>query len=194
MTKTALLRETLRQDTAIFAGGCFWCVEHDLRAIPGVTNVVSGYSGGDKPNPTYAEVCSETTGHREAVEVTYNVDMVSYKKLCQFFLDHIDPTDSGGQFFDRGESYKTAIFYADEEEKTIAESLLAELNASGLFDRKVAVDILPKKPFYPAEEYHQNYAEKNPAHYGAYAAGSGRVQFVVQTCAVRDEKKIQWKD
>lgn len=181
--------------TAIFAGGCFWCVEHDLRDLPGVIDVVSGYSGGQKPNPTYAEVCSETTGHRESVEVTYDSTLITFKKLCQFFLDHIDPTDNGGQFFDRGESYKTAIFYADDIEKQIAESLVKELDESGLFTpKKVMVDILPKKPFYPAEDYHQNYAEKNPMHYGAYAAGSGRVQFVAQTCKIRDQKKIQWKE
>lgn len=181
--------------TAIFAGGCFWCVEHDLREIPGVVTVTSGYSGGHTENPTYAQVCSETTGHREAVEVVYDPDQVSFKKLCQFFLDHIDPTDAGGQFFDRGESYKTAIFYGDDEEKTIAESLLKELEESGLYEgKKIVVDILPKKPFYVAEDYHQNYSEKNPMHYGAYAQGSGRVQFVAQTCEVRDQKKITWKD
>lgn len=181
--------------TAIFAGGCFWCVEHDLRDLPGVIDVVSGYSGGQKPNPTYAEVCSETTGHRESVEVTYDSTFITFKKLCQFFLDHIDPTDNGGQFFDRGESYKTAIFYADDPEKEIAEHLIQELDNSGLFaPKKIVVDILPKKPFYPAEEYHQDYAEKNPTHYEAYAKGSGRVQFVAQTCEIRDQKKIQWKD
>lgn len=183
------------EKTVIFAGGCFWCVEHDLRALSGVTNVISGYSGGQKPNPTYAEVCSETTGHRESVEVTYDPSLITFKKLCQFFLDHIDPTDNGGQFFDRGESYKTAIFYADDIEKQIAESLVKELDESGLFTpKKVMVDILPKKPFYSAEDYHQNYAEKNPMHYEAYATGSGRVQFVAQTCDTRDQKKIHWKD
>ena len=180
---------------AVFAGGCFWCTEHDLRAVLGVIDVKSGYSGGDKPNPTYEEVCSETTHHRECVEVTYDPLQVSFKKLCQFFLDHIDPTDSGGQFYDRGESYKTGIFYANDEEKQVAEALIAELDASGLFaPLKVAVDVLPAKPFYPAEDYHQNYAEKNIMHYSRYARGSGRVQFVSNTCAVRDQKKIQWKD
>jgi len=180
---------------AIFAGGCFWCVEHDLRAIPGVTDVVSGYSGGTLPNPTYAQVCSETTGHRESVQVLYDPNTVTFKKLCQFFLDHIDPTDNGGQFHDRGESYKTAIFYHDDEEQKIAESLIKELDESGLFaPKKVLVDILPAKPFYPAEDYHQQYAQKNPMHYGAYASGSGRVQFVSQTCEIRDQKKIAWKD
>lgn len=181
--------------SVIFAGGCFWCVEHDLREILGVISVTSGYSGGHTENPTYAQVCSETTGHRESVEVVYNSEQVSFKKLCQFFLDHIDPTDAGGQFFDRGESYKTAIFYADEDEKVVAESLLEELKESGLYaDKKITVDILPKKTFYAAEDYHQNYAEKNPAHYGAYAQGSGRIQFVAQTCSVREQKKINWKD
>ena len=179
----------------IFAGGCFWCTEHDLKELPGVTQVVSGYSGGDKPNLTYEEVYSNGGGHRECVKVAYNSSQITFKKLCQFFLDHIDPTDSGGQFYDRGESYKTAIFYANDEEKQIAGSLLVELDESGLFaPLKVSVDVLPAKPFYLAEDYQQNYAEKNVMHYSRYARGSGRVQFVANTCSVRDQKKIQWKD
>lgn len=177
--------------TAVFAGGCFWCVEHDLKAIPGVEEAISGYSGGANPTPSY----ENHEGHREAVQVSYDPEKISFKKLCQFFLDHIDPTDPGGQFHDRGESYKTAIFYENDEEKQIAESLLAELEESGLFaPLKIVVDILPKKEFYPAEDYHQNYAEKNPLRYQSYSQGSGRVQFVANTCEVREQKKINWKD
>lgn len=189
--------------TAVFAGGCFWCVEHDLRALPGVVNAVSGYSGGDMPNPTY----TNHDGHppfahsryggaqREAVQVTYDPQKISFKKLCQFFLDHIDPTDAGGQFYDRGESYKTAIYYKNAEEKSVAESLIQELDDSGLFaPEKVAVQVLPEKLFYQAEEYHQDYAHKNPDHYNRYAAGSGRVQFVANTCAVREQKHSDWKE
>lgn len=176
---------------AIFAGGCFWCTEHDLRAVPGVINAISGYSGGDTSNPTY----QDHGNHREAVEITYDPSLVSFKKLCQFFLDHIDPTDAGGQFYDRGESYKTAIYYKNDEEKGIAESLIKELDDSGLFTPlKVAVEVLPEKAFYKAEDYHQQYAEKNEMHYNSYAKGSGRVQFVANTCAVREDKKIQWKE
>lgn len=176
---------------AIFAGGCFWCVEHDLRAISGVTNAVSGYSGGTMNDPSY-----ENHGdHREAVAVTYDTDLVTYKKLCQFFLDHIDPTDAGGQFYDRGESYKTAIYYADPEEQLIAQDLIQELQSSGLYPNEtIAVQVLPVTKFFPAEIYHQDYAEKNPTHYQSYAKGSGRVEFVANVCSIRDLKHIEWKD
>ncbi len=178
-------------NTAVFAGGCFWCTEHDLRSLPGVTDAVSGYSGGDTPNPDYYN----HGDHRESVQVTYNSLEITFKKLCQFFLDHIDPTDPFGQFYDRGSSYKTAIFYKNDEEKQIAEALIKELDESGPYaPLKVAVEILPEKAFYRAEEYHQNYADKNIMHYINYAKGSGRIQFVANTCAVRDQKKIQWKD
>lgn len=174
----------------IFAGGCFWCVEHDLEEAPGVLHVVSGYSGGTTPNPTY-----ENHGdHREAVEVEYNPSVTSFKKLTQFFLEHIDPTDVGGQFFDRGDSYQTAIYYATDEEKEIAMNLLKELNDAHVYDKPVAVEVLPAKTFYRAEEYHQDYAKKNPAHYAAYRAGSGREDFVNRTCAIREEKHIVWSE
>ncbi|HQV64867.1 MAG TPA: peptide-methionine (S)-S-oxide reductase MsrA [Candidatus Paceibacterota bacterium] len=178
-------------NTAVFAGGCFWCVEHDLKAVPGVISVVSGYVGPESSTPPSYE---NHAGYREAVIVTYDPKQVSYKKLCQFFLDHIDPTDSGGQFHDRGEAYKTAMYYVDETEQAIAESLIHELDESGLFDSSIAVDVLALPTFYNAEDYHQDYADKNPVRYGAYAAGSGRVAFVAQTCDVREQKKIQWKD
>ena len=177
--------------TALFAGGCFWCVEHDLKALAGVIDAVSGYSGGDMPNPTY----TNHDGHREAVQVTYDPQKISFKKLCQFFLDHIDPTDAGGQFYDRGESYKTAIYYKNAEEKSVGESLIQELEESKLFaPLAIAVQVLPEKIFYQAEDYHQSYADKNPDHYHRYAAGSGRVQFVANTCAVREQKHSDWKE
>lgn len=175
---------------AIFAGGCFWCTESDLRKIDGVLDVVSGYSGENEGNPTY----ENHEGYREAVLVTYDETKVSFKKLCQFFLDHIDPTDGGGQFYDRGESYKTAIYFENEEEKDIAGGLLVELGESGLFDKPIAVDVLPKGSFYKAEEYHQDYADKNPVRYELYKQGSGRVIFVNQVCQVREERKIHWRD
>lgn len=181
----------MNMNTAIFAGGCFWCVEHDLKSIPGVIDAVSGYSGGDLPNPTY----SNHEGHREVVQVSYDPAVTTFKKLCQFFLDHIDPTDAGGQFYDRGESYKTAIYYANDDEKLIAESLIKELQESGVFQGEtIAVQVVPYKNFYRAEDYHQDYAHTNPVHYESYAKGSGRVQFVANTCAVREQKHIQWKD
>jgi len=179
---------------AIFAGGCFWCTEHDLRAIPGVIDVVSGYTGDSAETATYEQVSSHTTHHRESVEVTYDSDKTSFKKLTQFFLDHIDPTDAGGQFHDRGESYKTAIYFQNAEEEKIARALVQELGESGLYDKPIVVDILPAVPFYKAEDYHQQYAEKNPAHYASYRKGSGKEDFINNVCMIRDEKKMYWKE
>lgn len=179
--------------TTVLAGGCFWCVEHDLRALEGVIEVVSGYSGGTTENPSYYDVLSETTGHREAVEVTYDPSILSYRHLLQFFVDHIDPTDVEGQFADRGESYTPAIFYASEEEQDIAESVLTELDASGVYAEPHAVRVLPRQTFYPAEEEHQNYADKNPLGYSMYRQGSGREGFVQKTCRIREDKRIEWK-
>lgn len=173
----------------IFAGGCFWCVEHDLHEAEGVINVVSGYTGGDSINPNY----ENHKGHREAVEVEYDPNKTSFKKLTQFFLDHIDPTDTGGQFGDRGVSYQTAIYFNTEEEKDIALQLLQELDESHVYDKPHAVEVLQLMPFYKAEEYHQNYAEKNPEHYKAYREGSGRADFINRTCAIREEKHVIWK-
>jgi peptide methionine sulfoxide reductase msrA/msrB len=192
----------MNTNTVIFAGGCFWCVEHDLKEAEGVTSVVSGYAshhpalsgtppraGGEKM-PTYMD----HEGYREAVQVSYDSTKTNFTKLVQFFLDHIDPTDTGGQFGDRGTSYQTAIFYHTEEEKKIAESLLYELDDSHVYDKPHAVEVLPATTFYKAEEYHQDYAEKNPEHYARYRTGSGREDFVNRTCAIREEKHILWKE
>lgn len=174
----------------ILAGGCFWCVEHDLREASGVLSVTSGYSGGETENPTY----ENHAGHREVVLVGYSDEKTSYKKLLQFFIDYIDPTDEGGQFADRGESYRTAIYYENEEEKNTALTVLKELDESGIYDKKHAIEVFPRKPFYRAEEYHQRYAEKNPAYYGVYRTGSGREDFVQKTCRIREEKNIPWRE
>lgn len=174
----------------LLAGGCFWCVEHDVRKARGVLSVTSGYSGGESTNPTY----EQHSGHREVVEVLYDDTETSYKKLLQFFIDHIDPTDNGGQFGDRGESYKTAIFYENDVEKEIAKQVLEELNESHIYSVPAQVEMLPQKPFYKAEEYHQAYSEKNPTHYNLYRVGSGREGFVNRTCQIREEKKIEWKE
>lgn len=174
----------------ILAGGCFWCVEHDMREAPGVLTVTSGYSGGESTAPTY----ENHTGHREMILVEYNNEITSYKKLLQFFIDHIDPTDAGGQFADRGSSYQSAIFYETDEERVVAEWVIKELNDSRVYDAPSVVQVLPRKPFYKAEEYHQNYAEKNPTHYALYRTGSGREGFINRTCAIRDEKHIAWSE
>lgn len=144
----------------------------------GIESVVSGYTGGHKENPTYKEVCSDTTGHYEAVEITFNPEIFPYEKLLQIFWQQIDPTDAGGQFGDRGQSYRTAIFYQNEEQKQLAEQSKQELNESGKFDKPIVTEILPAKTFYPAEEYHQEYYKKNPAHYQAFRKGSGRESFI----------------
>ncbi|MFQ5620976.1 MAG: peptide-methionine (S)-S-oxide reductase MsrA [Candidatus Nanoarchaeia archaeon] len=159
---------------ATFAGGCFWCVEHAFEEVDGVYEVVSGYTGGDKASPTYKEVSAGRTGHLEAVEVYYDAKKVSYKELLDVLWRNIDPTDDGGQFVDRGSSYKTAIFYHNEEERKLAEESKAELDASGKYDKAIVTPILPAKEFYVAEEYHQDYAEKNPIRYGYYYKSSGR--------------------
>jgi len=145
---------------------------------PGIEKVVSGYTGGHKENPTYEEVCSETTGHYEAVQITFDPQIFPYKKLLEVFWMQIDPTDSGGQFYDRGQSYETAIFYHNEEQRKLAENSKSELQESGRFNKPIATKILPAGPFYEAEIYHQQYYKKNPARYEAYHHGSGRAAFI----------------
>lgn len=165
---------------ATFAGGCFWCMVQPFEEQPGIIQVRSGYTGGQKANPTYQEVCSDTTGHYEAVQITFDPALFPYERLVELFWQQIDPTDPGGQFHDRGDSYRTAIFYHDEEQRRIAEASKAALETSGRFDRPIVTPILPAKEFYPAEEYHQGYYKKNPAHYQRYKIGSGRAAFIKQ--------------
>jgi peptide methionine sulfoxide reductase msrA/msrB len=164
--------------TATFAGGCFWCVESDFEKVDGVIEAVSGYAGGDEPNPTYKQVSSGRTGHTEAVQITYDPNKVSYQELLDVLWRHMDPTDAGGQFADRGSQYRPAVFYHDEEQKRIAEESRAELEKSGRFSKPIATEIVPLTEFYPAEEYHQDYYSKNPLRYKMYRYGSGRDQFL----------------
>ncbi|WP_174732963.1 peptide-methionine (S)-S-oxide reductase MsrA [Mesobacillus harenae] len=166
------------EEVAIFAGGCFWCMVKPFNEQPGIINVVSGYTGGHKENPTYEEVCSETTGHYEAVQITFDPDVFPYERLLELFWQQIDPTDPGGQFFDRGRSYKTAIFFQNEDQKRLAEQSKQELENSGRFDRPIVTEILPAKEFYPAEEYHQDFYKKSPLRYNAYRKGSGRDAYI----------------
>jgi len=165
-------------ETAVFAGGCFWCMEPPFEKLDGVSEVISGYTGGSEVNPTYQDVSYGKTGHREAVEVHYAPSKVTYSDLLDVYWRSIDPTDPGGQFADRGNQYKTAIFYGNDEEKRLAEASRDELAASGRFDKPIAVEILPAGPFYPAEDYHQNYYKTNPTHYKSYREGSGRGPFL----------------
>ncbi|WP_062352516.1 peptide-methionine (S)-S-oxide reductase MsrA [Bacillus kwashiorkori] len=165
-------------ELATFAGGCFWCMVKPFDKYEGVKKVISGYTGGTKCNPTYEEVCSETTGHREAVQISFDPTIISYEKLLQIFWQVIDPTDPGGQFFDRGLSYQTAIFYHNEQQKQQAEISKQKLEKSRKFTKPIVTAILRAKEFYPAEEYHQDYYKKNPLHYESYFVGSGRAKFI----------------
>ncbi|MGD8992576.1 MAG: peptide-methionine (S)-S-oxide reductase MsrA [Desulfobacterales bacterium] len=164
--------------TATFAGGCFWCVESDFEKVDGVIEAISGYAGGDVPNPTYKQVSAGGTGHTEAIQVTYDPDKITYKELLDVLWRHMDPTDASGQFVDRGSQYRPAIFYHDEEQKRIAEKSRAELEKSGRFSKPIATEIVPLTQFYPAEDYHQDYYKKNPIRYKMYRYGSGRDQFL----------------
>jgi peptide methionine sulfoxide reductase msrA/msrB len=165
-------------ELATFAGGCFWCMVSPFEQQPGIIKVVSGYTGGKTANPTYEQVCSETTGHAEAVQITFDPSVFPYERLLDVYWQQIDPTDTGGQFHDRGSSYRTAIFYHSEEQRKLAEASKQALAESGRFDRPIATEIVAATAFYPAEEYHQGYHHKQPMRYKMYRAGSGRDQFI----------------
>ncbi|GGN95648.1 peptide-methionine (S)-S-oxide reductase MsrA [Saccharibacillus kuerlensis] len=165
-------------EKATFAGGCFWCMVTPFEDLPGIVKVVSGYTGGHTENPTYKEVCSETTGHLEAVQITYNPELFPYEKLLELFWQQIDPTDAGGQFHDRGSSYGTAIFYHTDEQRIKAEASKKALAESERFDKPIVTPIRPAETFYEAEDYHQDYHKKNPGHYKRYKKASGREAFI----------------
>lgn len=161
------------EQTATFAGGCFWCIEADFQKLDGVSDVVSGFTGGKLQNPTYR---GNHKGHYEAIQLRYDDEQVSYAELLDYFWRHIDPLDAGGQFCDRGFSYKTAIFVGDEQERVLAETSLQNIDA--LFPQDVATVILPSSRFWPVEAYHQDYADKNPVRYKYYRWNCGRDQRV----------------
>ncbi len=167
-----------KTETAIFAGGCFWCMESPFEKINGVKEVISGYTGGNKENPTYEEVSSGTTGHLEAIQIIYDPQKVSYNDLLSIFWKQIDPTDADGQFVDRGKQYRSAIFYKSKEEKTLAEKSKQNLDKSKRFNSPIVTEIIAATTFYPAEDYHQDYYKKNPVRYNYYRYGSGRDQFL----------------
>jgi peptide methionine sulfoxide reductase msrA/msrB len=176
-----MTKEIQNYKVATFAGGCFWCTESDLEKVPGVLKVVSGYTGGFKEDPTYEEVCSGRTGHLEAVQVYYDPSAVTYEQLLDVFWRHIDPTDEGGQFVDRGSQYRSAIFYHDEEQRGLAEKSRDALARSGTFAKPLATQILPLAKFYEAEDYHQDYYKKSPSRYQFYRSNSGRDPFLKKT-------------
>ena len=180
-------------EKAVFAGGCFWCVEASFEKVQGVVEATSGYTGGHKENPTYKEVCSHGTGHLEAVEVTYDSNQISYNDLLEVFWRSFDPTDAGGSFHDRGESYTSAIFVANSGQRDLAAASKKRLMESGRFDKDVVTPIRDLSVFYPAEEYHQDYYRKNSAHYYAYRMGSGRDRFISKAWGKDKDYKIAKK-
>lgn len=163
--------------TAVFAGGCFWCIQPAFDKTPGVIKTIVGYCGGTEPNPTYELVTSEKTQYRESIEVTYDPQKVSYEQLLDVYWRQIDPTQADGQFTDIGPSYRAAIFYASDDEKKIAEASKTKLAQSGKFKKPIVTEILPAMKFYPAGDYHQKYYRENAAHFEAFERGSGRVNF-----------------
>lgn len=166
---------------ATFAGGCFWCMEPPFEPLPGVSSVVSGYTGGKELNPTYDQVSSGETGHAEAVQITYDPAVLTYDKLLETFWRNIDPTTRNGQFADKGTQYRTAIFYHTDEQKRLAEASRDRLAKSGKFDKPIVTEIVPASAFYPAEDYHQDFYKKNPLRYNSYKIGSGRAGYLKKT-------------
>ena len=174
---------------ATFAGGCFWCMEGPFESQDGVVEVTAGFSGGKEESPTYKQVCSGTTGHREVIQVTYDPTKVTYAKLLDIYWMQIDPTDSGGQFADRGRQYTTAIFYHDEEQKRQALESKRKLEESGRFEKPIVTEILPATTFYKAENYHQDYHKTHPLRYKFYRYRSGRDQYLEKTWTKESPKK-----
>lgn len=170
-------------EIATFAGGCFWCTESDFEKLDGVAKVISGYTGGPEKNPTYKQVAYGKTGHTEAVQVYYDPEKVSYEKLLDHYWKHVNPTDSGGQFVDRGPQYRPAIFYHNDQQKQLAEKSKKDLAKSGRFDKPIVVEVTPLTAFWNAEGYHQDYYKTNTAHYEMYRYGSGRDQFLASAWA-----------
>lgn len=165
-------------DIATFAGGCFWCMVKPFDQYDGIIRVTSGYTGGDVPFPEYEQVKSGNTGHYEAVQIEYNPAVFSYQKLLDVFWPQIDPTDDGGQFHDRGSQYRSAIFYHSDEQKQLAEASKRKIESSGRFSRPIVTEILPAGPFYPAEDYHQDFYLKNKQEYAEDRKKSGRDEFI----------------
>lgn len=165
------------EQLATFAGGCFWCMVKPFDELPGILSVISGYTGGHTVNPTYEEVGTETTGHVEAVQITFQEELFPYERLLELYWQQINPTDDAGQFMDRGYSYSTAIFVHNEEQRRLAEASRQELQASRRFQGRIVTRILPAGPFYPAEKVHQHYYKTHPFDYKMYLRSSGRDDF-----------------
>ncbi|MEJ2641167.1 MAG: peptide-methionine (S)-S-oxide reductase MsrA [Desulfosarcinaceae bacterium] len=173
---------------ATFAGGCFWCSEADFEKVDGVEEVISGYTGGTEEDPTYNEVSMGTTGHFESIQVYFDPKRVTYEELLDVFWHHVDPTDPGGQFVDRGKQYRTAIFYKDEAQRRAAEASKKRLAGMAVFDKALVTPILPLTRFYPAEDYHQDFYRKSPRRYHIYRQGSGRDRFIRRVWGEMEKK------
>nr|WP_212636798.1 peptide-methionine (S)-S-oxide reductase MsrA [Desulfacinum hydrothermale] len=186
-----MAQEKKNLERATFAGGCFWCVEADFEKLEGVVEAISGYTGGHTENPSYEEVSSGTTGHLEAVQVIYDPRKVTYQELLDYFWRHVDPTDPGGQFVDRGDQYATAIFYHTEEQRRLAQESKEALARSGRFSKPIATKIRPLERFYEAETYHQDYYKKSPLRYRFYRFHSGRDSFLKKTWKEEPQHKSE---
>ncbi|MCM3031280.1 MULTISPECIES: peptide-methionine (S)-S-oxide reductase MsrA [unclassified Niallia] len=165
-------------EKATFAGGCFWCMVTPFEELPGIGGIVSGYSGGHVENPTYEQVKTGSTGHAEVVQITFDPEVFPYERLLELYWQQIDPTDSGGQFQDRGSQYRTAIYYHNEKQKQLAENSKKAIEDSGRFKKPIVTEIEPAAIFYPAEDYHQDYHKKNKQHYKEDRAMSGRDEYI----------------
>ena len=174
------LQATANTQQAIFAGGCFWCMEPPFDALDGVLSTTSGYIGGTVPEPTYKQVSSGSTGHTEALKIVYDPEKISYEKLLDTFWKNIDPVDQGGQFCDRGSQYRSEIFYTSAPQRVLAEKSKQQLNTSGVLPAAVQTAINESSQFYPAEDYHQNYYQRNPKRYKFYSWNCGRKQRLLQ--------------
>ena len=179
-----------KTEKATFAGGCFWCMETPFEKLDGVTEVISGYTGGKKVNPTYEEVSYGGTGHLESVQIIYDPSKITYSELLDVFWKQIDPTDPNGQFVDRGSQYRSAIFYHNDEQKGLAEKSKEELDESGKFGKPIVTEIIMASAFYKAEEYHQDYYKKNPIRYKFYRYNSGRDQYLKKIWGDEMQKKV----
>ena len=179
-----------KTEKATFAGGCFWCMEPPFEKLDGVTEVISGYTGGKKVNPTYEEISYGGTGHLESVQIIYDPSKITYSELLDVFWKQIDPTDPNGQFVDRGLQYRSAIFYHDDEQKSLAEKSKEELDKSGRYNKPIVTEIIEASTFYKAEDYHQDYYKKNPIRYKFYRYNSGRDQYLKKIWGNEMEKKV----
>ena len=175
--------------TAVFAGGCFWCIQPAFDKAKGVIKTVVGYCGGSQPDLTYELVSSEKTGYRESIQITYDPAKISYDQLLEIYWRQIDPTQADGQFTDIGPSYRAAIFYGNDDEKRIAEASKEKLARAGKFSKPIVTEILPAMKFYPAEAYHQKYYQQNPEHFEAFEEGSGRVSFKKKTWENKESQR-----